>query len=93
MDVALYNMTSIRWFTSMLTVLCENNRILWVFPIESKRSHVLIILFILTLFRKKQKPFQFLRVDEYGALVNSTDIKNLIVDYLIIFVETTGGDA
>ena len=34
-----------------------------------------------------------MRVDEYGALVKSTDVTNLLVDDFNISVEATGGDA
>ena len=34
-----------------------------------------------------------MRVGEYGALTNSTDITNLLVDDLRIAMENTGGDA
>ena len=33
-----------------------------------------------------------MRVDEYVALENSTDVTNIIFDELIIYMETTGGD-
>ena len=45
---SFYNVTSICRFTFMLTVVCANTRILWVFHIVSKRSPVHIILFLLT---------------------------------------------
>ena len=40
MEFAFYNVTSIRGFTSMLTVVCAKNIILWVLPNAPKRlSH------------------------------------------------------
>ena len=47
MYFVFYNVTSIRGFTSLLTVLCENTRILWLFPNTSKRYLVCIIRVIL----------------------------------------------
>ena len=66
---------------------------LWVFPTASKWSPFPIIRFILTTLKNEHHPYNFLRVDEYGALENSTDITNLLVDALKISMETTGGDA
>ena len=34
-----------------------------------------------------------MRVDEDGAFSNSTDVTNLIVDEINIYMETNGGDA
>ena len=34
-----------------------------------------------------------MRVDEYGALANSTDFTNLLVDEFNICIENNGGDA
>ena len=33
-----------------------------------------------------------MRIDEYGALEKSTNAANLIVEYFIIAMDTTGGD-
>ena len=53
MYFALYDMISIRGFTSMLTVVCENTIMLWVFPTESKKSLFHIISFILTTLKNQ----------------------------------------
>ena len=93
MDFYFYNVTYVRGFTSILTVVCENNIMMWLFPAASKQSHVHIIRFIITTFKNEQHPCKFLRVDEYVDLSNSTDITNLLVDPFKISMETTGGDA
>ena len=41
----------------------------------------------------EQHPCTIIRVDEYSALVNSIDVKNLLIDELKISMETTGGDS
>ena len=46
MEFAFYNITSIRGFTSMLTVVCAQTRMLWVLPTASKIAPVCIICFI-----------------------------------------------
>ena len=48
MDVDLYNITSIRGFTSMVTVVFANTIMLCLLPTVSKRAPVRIIRFILT---------------------------------------------
>ena len=93
MEFAFYNVTSIRGFTSIITLVRENNRILWVFPTVSKRLPIRIICFILITILKEKHPCKCIRVDEDSALEKSTDVTNLLVDELKIFMETTGGDA
>ena len=93
MEFAFYNMTSIRGFTSMLTVVCKNTTMLWVFITEFKLSPVHIICLILTILKNEQHSLKCVRVDEDGALVISTEVTNLLVDDFIIYMENTGGDA
>ena len=77
----------------MITVVCAKTRILLVFPTESKQAPVRIIQFILTTLYNEQNPCKLVIVDEYGALENSRDFTNLIVEEFKTFMETTGGDA
>ena len=70
MELALYNVTSIRGFTSMCTVLCVNTRLLLVFTTASKRAPFRIIHFILTTLKNEQHPYKCVRVDEDVALAN-----------------------
>ena len=93
MDFDLYNITSIGGFTSMLSVVCAKTRTLFAFPTAYKLPPVRIICFILTKFNTEQHPYNGVRVDEYGALANSTDITNLLVDDFKISMENTGGDS
>ena len=46
MDFAFYNVTSVRGFASMLNSIFTKTVIIWLFPTEFKRAHVLIVLFI-----------------------------------------------
>ena len=48
MDFSFCNVTSIRGFTSMITVVCENIIMIWLFPTSSKQTHVPIICCVLT---------------------------------------------
>ena len=93
MNFAFYNVTFVRGFTSVLTVLCAKTIMLWVFHISYKRYHVYIICFIIITLKNEQNSCKCVRVDEDGALKKSTDVTKLIVNDFNISMETTGGDA
>ena len=93
MYFSFYNRTSVRGFTSMLTVVCAKTVILWIFPTSSKMAPFHIIHFILTKFNNENNPCKHVIVDEDGSLVKSTDVTNLLVDYFRMSMESTGGDA
>ena len=63
---------------------------LWAFPTSYKRAPVRAIHFILTKLKNEQKPCRRIIVDEYGALENSTDVTNLLVEEFNISMENTG---
>ena len=92
MDFAFYNVTSIHGFTSMLTVVCESTRMIWVSPITSKRAPVSIIRFILTTLKNEQYPYIRVIFDEYGALANSKHVTNLLVDDFNMSIENNGSN-
>ena len=92
MEFSFYNVTYIRGFTSMLTVVCKKTRMLWVLPTAHKREPVHIIRFILTSLMNKQHPCKMLRVDKDSALENSKYVTYLLVDEFRISMETSGGD-
>ena len=77
----------------MLTVVCENTRILWVFPTASKISPVRIICFFLTILKNEKYSCRRFRVEEDRSLVNSKVVSNLIVDKFRISMRNIGGDA
>ena len=89
----LYNVTSVRGFTSMITLVCGRTIIIWVFITASKISPVWIIILILTILKNEKNPCRCVRVYEDGTLAKSIDFTNLLVDDLIISIETTGSDA
>ena len=64
MKFAFYNVTYIRGFNSMLTVVCEKTIMLWVFRTASKIAHVRIIRFILKILMNEQHPWKLVKVDE-----------------------------
>ena len=79
MEFVFYNVTSIRGFTSILTVICEKTIMLWSFPTESKLSPVCTIHFIITTLNNEQCPCKCIRFYECGALEKSTYVTNLLV--------------
>ena len=93
MYFAFDNVTSIRGLTSILIIVCSKTIIIWIFTTVSKLSPVRIIHFILSTLNNEQHPCENARVDNNGALANSTYVTNLLVDELIIKIETTGGYA
>ena len=92
LDFASYDVTSIRGFTSILTIVCTNTRIIWVFNNVSKISPVFIIRLILTTLLNKQHPCKRVIVEEDGDLSKSTYFIYLLVDDFSITKETTGGN-
>ena len=77
----------------MITVVCEKTRMIWVVPTAPKRALVRFICFVLTISNNEQHPYRYVIFNKYGALANSTDVTNLLVDYFRTVMETTGGDA
>ena len=55
MDFVFYNVTYIFGFTYMITVVCANTIIIWVFSTASKRAPFRIILFVLTKIKNEQQ--------------------------------------
>ena len=90
MEFAFYNVISIQGFTCMLTLVYTKTIMLWVFFTPSKGYPIQIIHFILTALNNEQHPCICVRVNNDGALENSTYVTNLIVDYFSISMENTG---
>ena len=77
-------MTSVRGFTSVLTVLVLKAIIIWGFPNSSKRAPVMIICFILETLNNKQQPYRHVIVNEDITLTNSTGVDNFLFGDFII---------
>ena len=92
MDSELYNV-NIRGLNCIINVVCENTRIICIFTTASNKTPVIIISFILTKPKNENHTRKWVRVDENGALENSTDVTNIFVYELIKDMETTGGYA
>ena len=79
-EFGFYAVTSIRGFTSILTIVCAKTSIIWVIPNAPKISPVRIIIFILTTLKNEKHSCRHVIVDEDGALENSTYVTNLLVE-------------
>ena len=80
MEFSFYNITFVCDFTSILTVVCANTIMMWLFPTAFKRAPVCIMSFILTILNNEQHPFKRVIVDEYSALEKSTYVTNLLIE-------------
>ena len=67
-DFSFYNVTSICGFTSRLTVVCENTRMIWVCPTASKYALFSIVQFIMKIPKNEHQPCKRIRVGEDGDL-------------------------
>ena len=67
-DFEFYNVNSIRGFTSMLNVVCEKTRTIWLFTTAPQISPVHIIRVILTELKNEQHQCKPMRVDKYVSL-------------------------
>ena len=65
---------------------------LWNFPTASKRPPLTILDYFFSLLRHKGIIVKTVRVDEDGALANSLEFTDFLVQHGII-METTGGFA
>jgi len=92
MDFSFWNQTSYRGFTSLLSIIDGKNRMLWNFPTANKRPPLAIITYFFSLLAKENITIKTIRVDEDGALANSSEFTDLLVSHNIN-METTGGFA
>ncbi len=92
MDFSFWGQTSSRGFTSLLSIIDGRDRMLWNFPTASKRPPLSIITYFFSLLAKENIIVKTIRVDEDGALANSSEFTDLLIAHNIN-METTGGFA
>lgn len=90
MDFAFYSVTSIRGFTSNLTIVCASTSYPFAFPTKSKSSPLDLVRWFIETLRKIGRDPVFVRVDEDGALAKCSHFCELIVN-LECVLESTGG--
>ena len=68
-EFSFFDVTFIHGFTSVITGVCENIIMIWLFHTASRLAPDRIILFILTTLKNKQHPCKCVRVDEDGCIM------------------------
>ncbi len=91
-DFSFWNLVSIRGFTSLLSVIGGKDRMLWNFPTASKRCPLQILDYLFAMLQNEGTTVQCIRVDEDGALANSSEFCDFLVQRHTS-LETTGGYA
>jgi len=91
-DFSFWNIVSIRGFTSLLSVIDGKDRMLWNFPTASKHTPLQILDFLFAMLTHDGVKVQCIRVDEDGALANSSEFCDFLIQRKIS-LETTGGYA
>ena len=92
MDFAFMPQTSIRGFTSFLSVKDAATNYTWIFLSRNKRPPLDVLTFFISILKKEQRIIRYVRVDEDGALANSTEFCKLLILHHIT-LQTTGGYA
>jgi len=91
-DFSFWTIPSIRGFTSLLSIIDGKDRMLWTFPTASKRPPLAILEYFFSILAKHDITVCSIRVDEDGALANSSEFTDFLVQKSIA-METTGGHA
>ena len=92
-DFTFYNVTSIRGFVALLTIVDAKTHMLWVFATPNKQPPLRVILFFLDTLRREGCACRFMRTDEDGALARSSEFTSMLLDEYRITLQTTGGFA
>jgi hypothetical protein len=91
-DFSFWNVTSLRGFTSLLSIIDGKDRMLWNFPTASKRVPLDILDYFFGALNKENIPVLGVRVDEDGALAHNTEFNEFLFTRSIP-LESTGGYA
>jgi hypothetical protein len=89
-DFSFWNETSIRGFSSLLSIIDGKTRMLWNFPTASKRVPPEILEFFFGALSKENMPVLGIRVDEDGALANNTEFSDFLLARSIPLESTSG---
>ena len=90
MDFCFYRTTSIRGFTSYLSVTCYVTGYSFVIPTRSKRAPLDIIKWLIEVLKRQGFVVIIVRFDEGGELARSTEVCSLLTN-LNIVMESSGG--
>jgi len=92
MDFAFMPETSIRGFTAFLSIKDAATNYTWIFLSRNKRPPLDVITFFISILKKEHRTIRYIRVDEDGALAQSTAFCKLLLLHTIT-LQTTGGYA
>lgn len=87
-DFWFWSIPSIQGFTSLLSIIDGKDRMLWTFPTANKRPPLAILDYFFAILEKHNIPVCNVRVDEDGALANSSEFTDFLVQKKIA-METT----
>ncbi len=90
LDFSFYTITSLRGYTTCLTIVCAATSYPFTFPTKSKTSPLRLVKWFINAIRGTGREVVFIRVDEDGALANCSHFCELIIQ-LNCILETTGG--
>ena len=88
MDFSFWNATSIRGFTSLLSIICMKTRYSFVFPTRNKRPPLATIQWFISTLRRQGYPVLYVQTDEGGELGRSTDFLKILTDLHCIYMGT-----
>jgi hypothetical protein len=91
-DFSFWNIVSIRGFASLLSVIDGKDRMLWSLPTASKHVPLSVLDFLFTTLEHENITIQGARVDEDGALANSSEFCDFLL-HRHIALQSTGGYA
>ena len=92
MDFALFNVESIREFTSTFVTICSATPFTFGFPFRSKHPHLDTLKLIVATLSNQDKKVTFVLVGEYGTLAIYSEFMRTCHHKKIID-QTTGGNA
>jgi len=92
LDFSFWNITSIRGFSSLLSIIDGKDRMLWNFPTASKSAPISILEYFFNMLEKEDVVIKCVHVDEDGALAKSSEFTTFLTTHNIT-METTGGHA
>ena len=91
MDYEFFGVESIRGFSAGLNITCAATSYTMCFPTPSRSPPVILVKYIVSVLRNMGYKVIFIRVDEDGALAQSTEFCRMIQHDIKCLLETTGG--
>ena len=90
MDYSFWNKTSIRGFTSLLTVICMATRFSFAFPTRNKCPPLATISWLINILQKQGFTVTYEQTNEGGELGRSSEFLKLLTDNDYIYLVPEG---